>query len=87
MRPAPVRRIAAVCGLLALVPVAILLYTDVLTPVEAAVRASAILAVVMMLTRLASWGLMQVLQAVERHEAARRAMRAAENRVDERGGA
>jgi hypothetical protein len=73
MRPAPIRRIAAAAGLIALVPLAVRLYTGELTAAEAALRGLAVLLAVVVLTWLGGWGLRMVLQAVERDEAVRRA--------------
>ena len=85
MRPAPVRRIVAACGLIALVPIALRLYAGVLTPVEAAFRALLVLAAVVLVTRLAGWGLLRVLEAVERTDDARRRELAADLLMDGRG--
>lgn len=85
MNPAPVRRIVAACGLIALVPIALSLYRGELPPVEAALRAVMVLAAVLLLTRLAGWGLLRVLEAVERHEESRRRELAADLLKDGRG--
>lgn len=85
MNPAPVRRIVAACGLIALVPIALRLYGGDLTPLEAALRASLVLVAVLLLTRLAGWGLLRVLQAVERYDESRRRELAAELLMDGRG--
>ena len=85
MNFAPVRRIVAACGLIALVPIALRLYSGVLTPLEAATRALLVFTVVMTLTRLAGWGLLRVLEAVERHDESRRRELAAELLMDGRG--
>lgn len=85
MNPAPVRRIVAACGLIALVPIALRLYHGVLTPLEAAGRGVTVLVAVLLLTRLAGWGLLRVLNAVERHEDSRRKELAAELLKDGRG--
>lgn len=85
MRPAPVRRIVAACGLIALVPIALLLFTGVLTPMEAAGRAVMVLGAVVLVTRLAGWGLLRVLDAVERTDESRRKELAADLLMDGRG--
>lgn len=75
MRPAPVRRLTAAAGLVALVPVAMMLIADYLTPREAATRALIILVAVLVLTRLLGLGLRVMVGSLEgnRRRAARRA--------------
>jgi len=77
MRPAPVRRIVALLGLVSLTPVALKLYSGVLTPVEAAARALVVLAVVVMLTRATGWGLRKMLVVFEKDQDERRGKDAA----------
>lgn len=77
MRPAPVRRIVALLGLVSLTPVALRLYSGDLTPVEAAARAVVVLAVVLILTRMSGWGLAKVLTVFEKDQDDRRGTDAA----------
>jgi hypothetical protein len=77
MRPAPVRRIVALLGLVSLTPVALKLYSGELTPVEAAARALVVLAVVVLLTRVAGWGLRRMLVVFEKDQDERRGKDAA----------
>ena len=57
MSPGPLRRLAGACGLLGLVPTAVLLGTGALPLVDAALRAGATLLAVVVIGRLAGWGL------------------------------
>lgn len=69
MRPAPVRRLSATAGLIALVPVAVLLVRGDLALTDAALRAAAVLTAVLALTSIAGSGLRVLLRALERRAA------------------
>ncbi len=57
MRAGPVRRLMATVGLVALAPIGFLLVRDELTLPAAGLRAGITLAVVLVVARLAAWGL------------------------------
>lgn len=66
------RRITATFGLVALVPVALMLIGEVITPAEAALRAAAVLAAVVILTWAVGLGLRMMAGSLE-YDARRRA--------------
>lgn len=66
----PLRRSVGALGLLALVPLAGMLVVGTLDPVDAAQRALVTLIALLVLGRLASWGVHGLASAVERHPAA-----------------
>lgn len=68
MTPPPVKRIAGVVGLVGLAPTAVLLATGRITPVDAAVRAAWTFVAVLVLARLAGWGLHAVAGYFEEEE-------------------
>ena len=66
MRPGPLRRIIAGIGLVAIVPIATMTITGVLTPAEAGVRAAVVFGVVLLLTRVVDLVLSSVAASYER---------------------
>lgn len=62
----PLRRSVGALGLLALVPVAAMLVAGTLDPVDAAQRALLTLIAVLVLGRVANWGVHRMATAVER---------------------
>ena len=69
MKPGPLRRVIAGIGLAAIVPIAYLTVTGVLTPAEAGVRAAIVFAAVLFFTRLADLVLSSVAASYERRAA------------------
>lgn len=66
MSPGPIRRAAGAVGLVALVPTAVMLMTDSITPSVAAVRAAITLVFAVGLARLAAWWLESIAQSHQR---------------------
>ena len=73
MKPGPLRRMIAAVGLAAIVPVALMTLSGVLTPAEAGVRAAMVFGVVLLLTRVADLLLSSVAASYERKAAGERA--------------
>ena len=69
MKRGPVRRAAGVVGLLALVPTSGMLAAGRITPQVAAVRAAITLLSVLMLARVATWGVGWLADAAQRRPA------------------
>jgi len=87
MSAGPLRRVAAVLGMVALLPVLLQLATGAITPEDAAIRAMAVGVVVIALGNLARLFLTGALRRVERApESAEPERRAGERRSDERRG-
>jgi hypothetical protein len=66
MKTGPLRRVFGTLGLVALAPTALMLARGLLTPTDAAVRAAATLAAVVVLSRLAGWWVGSMAGAFER---------------------
>lgn len=66
MKTGPLRRAVGAVGLVALAPTAYMLAVDLITPQDAAVRAGATLAAVVVVGRVARWWLSATAAAFER---------------------
>jgi len=69
MSTGPLRRVIGTVGLVALAPIAVLLLQGGITPVDAAVRAVATLAVTVVVGRVAAWWLGHLAASFEDREA------------------
>ena len=66
MSPGPLRRITAAIGLLAMAPIAMMMFTSALTPQEAAMRAVVLVLAVLLVGNLVRVIITQLLNRVER---------------------
>lgn len=69
MSVGPLRRLVGALGLVALVPLLAMVSLGSLTPVDAAIRAAVMVAVLHVLGRIASWGMGMLAAHVETAEA------------------
>ena len=86
MRTGPLRRLVAAFGLIALVPIALMLTRGDLTVAEAGIRAGIVFGVVLVVVRLSELALLVMASSLERRAVESRAHRRAEDGETARSG-